>query len=235
MIFFDLDGTLLDHSEAERRGALAFQCEHSDVFKESPSEFVLFWRSVSEKHMDRFLAGEIGEQDQRRARMRELFSRNCSSLSDRDADELFEQYLARYQQSWFLFADVMPFLAGAKNRRMGIITNGGPTQQRKKLVDTRISDFFDVVVISGETGVSKPDARIFETACQQASAQPEVCVYVGDRLETDAVAASDAGLLGIWLDRNGEASGGIRVPVIQNLAQLPELLKSHNKPMVEPA
>jgi putative hydrolase of the HAD superfamily len=76
-------------------------------------------------------------------------------------------------------------------------------------------------------GIGKPDPRIFEVTCAQLGLSPADCVYVGDRLETDALAAQAAGLRGIWLDR------GLYVPaevdsagisVIHDLRELKALL-----------
>ncbi|HEY4151781.1 MAG TPA: HAD hydrolase-like protein, partial [Pseudolysinimonas sp.] len=60
---------------------------------------------------------------------------------------------------------------------------------------------------------------------------PSSAAYIGDRLATDALGASAAGLLGVWLDRPGLATdeqlaaaraAGVRV--IHSLAELPALL-----------
>ena len=227
MIFFDLDGTLLDHEKAEREGAAAFQQRHSEVFSEPASSFLERWHAASEKHMNRFLRNETTEQGQRRARMRELFS--DPDMTDPDADEIFEYYLQTYQGNWCVFADVMDCLKKLQGLPLGIITNGGPTQQRKKLADVKIKDFFSVVVISGEVGVSKSDPGIFSQAAARAHVDPEMCVYVGDRLQTDAEAASRVGFCGIWLDRKGSAKGKADTPVLQSLKELPLFIETHNK------
>ncbi len=53
MIFFDIDGTLLDHAHAESAGAMAFK-EETAVFDDvDPVEFVERWHRLAEKHMDR--------------------------------------------------------------------------------------------------------------------------------------------------------------------------------------
>ncbi len=54
---------------------------------------------------------------------------------------------------------------------------------------------------SSEVGAAKPDPRIFHHACDGLGLEKEEVAYVGDRRETDAIAATDAGLRGIWLDR----------------------------------
>ena len=71
------------------------------------------------------------------------------------------------------------------------------------------------------TLAAKPDPRIFHHACDRLGLAPREVAYVGDRRETDAVAASDAGLRGIWLDREG-ASG------VRTLEDLPALLDAHD-------
>jgi putative hydrolase of the HAD superfamily len=53
---------------------------------------------------------------------------------------------------------------------------------------------------------------------------PAQVAYVGDRLTTDALAATDAGLLGIWLDRTGEATT-TPLPTITTLFDLPGLIR----------
>jgi putative hydrolase of the HAD superfamily len=227
MIFFDLDGTLLDHERAEREGSAAFQRHHAGRFPESSAHFLKRWHDIAEKHMDRFLSGETTQHGQRRERMRELFA--DPAMADQEADTIFAFYLQKYQESWRLFPDVMDSLKQLQHLPLGIITNGGATQQRKKLQGTRLAGFFSAVVISGDLGVAKPDPGIFLHAAAAAHAQPEACVYIGDRRETDAVAASRAGFRGVWLDRSGVARSEGAIPVLHSLDQLPLFLQTHGE------
>jgi putative hydrolase of the HAD superfamily len=57
-----------------------------------------------------------------------------------------------------------------------------------------------------------------------AGESPERSVYVGDLYDVDAVAARNAGLVGVWLDRAGDASEHHVPPVIHSLAQLAQIL-----------
>ena len=55
--------------------------------------------------------------------------------------------------------------------------------------------------------------------------EPARTAYVGDDLVVDALAAREAGLAGIWLDRRGTWAGGdVGVPVIRSLGDLGRLL-----------
>jgi putative hydrolase of the HAD superfamily len=95
---------------------------------------------------------------------------------------------------------------------LGVITNGNTEQQRKKLKTLGLTERLSMVVTSEEAGVAKPDPRIFRRASEQAAVKPTHCYYVGDRLDTDAQAAAQAGFSGIWLNRKGvqTAVDGIR-------------------------
>jgi putative hydrolase of the HAD superfamily len=87
------------------------------------------------------------------------------------------------------------------------------------------------VVASGELGVAKPDPRIFAHAVERFGLAADEVVYVGDRILVDALGAAAAGLIGVWIDREGtgwaeyeaeaQAAGIHR---ISSLAELPELL-----------
>ncbi len=213
MIFFDLDGTLLDHDAAERRGAQAFAA----AFGLEDPDFAARWRDTSERHMDRFLAGEIGFAGQRRLRVQELLGRR---LSGPEAAEVFQVYLDAYESAWRLYPDVLPCLQRLEGSKLGIITNGDRGQQLKKLEATSIVEKFAVVVTSEDAGVAKPDPDIFGAACDQAGVPPTACTYIGDRLETDARAAARAGLRGIWLDRTASASDATGIDVIGSLSEL---------------
>jgi putative hydrolase of the HAD superfamily len=188
MIFFDIDGTLVDHKGAERAAALAFQRDHAEVFPEPADVFAVRWHAAAEKHVRRYLAGAISFQDRRRARLQELFAQH-TVLSDAEADELFAGYLKRYEEHWSLYSDVMPCLAKLGHQRLGIISNGDSRQQRDKLCKLGIAERFSVLLISGDIGCAKSDALIFHAACKAAGEIPENCVHVGDDFDTDAIAA----------------------------------------------
>lgn len=226
MIFFDIDGTLVDHEEAEYRAAQAFQHEYRHYFSDSPEMFVQRWHTITEEHMERYLAGELSFQGQRRARVQALFA-PYQALSDRDADDLFMRYLRHYENNWTLYSDVRESLHHLADYPLGIISNGDSVQQRQKLATLNIAFLFSTIVISGDIGISKPKRGIFIAACREAKISPAQSFYVGDRQQTDAEASTRAGLKGIWLDRKGKAQE-TQLPVIRSLAELRAIVESHD-------
>ena len=115
--------------------------------------------------------------------------------------------------------------------RIGLITNGDIDFQTAKLRGTGLLPRIEHIVASGSVGISKPDAAIFAHACAVFGVEPGEAAYIGDRLTTDALGASAAGLLGVWLDRAGSATAeelatcrAAGVPVIRSLDEVPGLL-----------
>jgi len=229
IVFFDVDGTLLDHDPAVRAGVEVFWAEHRELFGGSREQFLERWQALAEKHVRRYFDGELTWRGQRLARMKEMFGEAGVSLTDAEAYRHFTVYLRAYEEAWSLYDDVLPCLdalAALPGMRLGVVSNGDPSQQRRKLDRAGLSDRLRPVVISGDIGISKPDARIFAEACRLANLPPRRSAYVGDLLETDAIAARDAGLLGIWLDRAAEpADPPPNVRTIRSLTELPALLE----------
>jgi putative hydrolase of the HAD superfamily len=85
--------------------------------------------------------------------------------------------------------------------RTALITNGPSTLQRAKLRATGIETAFDVVIVSGEHGMNKPEHGIFALALERLGVQAAAALHVGDNLDADVRGARDAGLLPVWIDR----------------------------------
>lgn len=224
VVFFDLDATLLDHDAAAKAGATKFFETYRPHFSMSLEDFLALWESAAEKY---FQTGEAGREanhtQSRRGRMRELF---LEQLSDQEADRRFKAYLETYEAHWRLFEDSLPCLKSLRRFPLGLITNGTGEQQRSKIQKMGLSPYLSHVIISREVDCAKPDKAIFELAARKAGVDQGNCIYVGDRLKTDALAAQGAGMRGIWLDRKNQWDGSeVGACVIQSLAELPDLLQ----------
>ncbi len=83
--------------------------------------------------------------------------------------------------------------------QIALLTNGPPDIQRHKLEATGLGDCFDVVIISGEVGVAKPDPSVFALTLERLGAAANTTVMVGDNWDRDVVGATAAGWSGIWV------------------------------------
>ncbi|MCM0623167.1 HAD family hydrolase [Lysinibacillus sp. OL1_EC] len=85
-----------------------------------------------------------------------------------------------------------------KQVQVGIITNGSTLRQKAKITHTGLASYFDVILISEEVGLTKPDKRIFELALHQLQVQPNEALFVGDDLAKDIAGCQQARMKGIW-------------------------------------
>lgn len=63
--------------------------------------------------------------------------------------------------------------------KTGLISNNWG-DLRESLVREKFDDAFDIIIISAEVGVAKPDPKIFQIALKQAGVRPSEAVFVDD-------------------------------------------------------
>ncbi len=114
-----------------------------------------------------------------------------------------------------------------KGFRLGVISNA----EGLTAIDCErlgLARYLEFVVDSAHVGVRKPDVMIFQIAINalqrnsENPLQPSEIIYIGNDLETDALAAKAAGMAGVWLNRDDEMVD-IRVPTIHSLNDLEKL------------
>lgn len=231
VMLFDLDDTLFAHRGAVMAGITAHRTSLGGAFAAADEDTeARRWHELEETHYHRYLTGELSYIEQRRARARGFVGEYGVLLEDHEADAWYDAYFLEYTRAWTLHDDALACLdrMAAAGIRFGIITNGDLAFQTAKIERVGLAGRVEQVITSGELGYAKPDARIFEHACRAFGVSPSEAAYVGDRLRTDAIGASAAGLTGVWLDRLGAASANelaaarvSDVPVIRTLAELP--------------
>ena len=201
--------------------------ERAGELEEADLEAIsLEWRRLESVHYDEYLSGSTDLEEQRRRRAAGLLAHlGLPRRAPAELDEWFAAFLTGYREAWALFDDVLPALDVLSGRGLplGVITNADATLQRGKLAGLGIAERTPLVVASSEVGAAKPRPEIFHAAAERVGAASERIAYVGDRLDTDARGARDAGMVGIWLKRDpGRAPAG-DVPTIASLAELAKL------------
>ena len=115
--------------------------------------------------------------------------------------------------------DVAPLLAGLAEAdvRTAVVSNWDYSL-RRTLAGLGLD--FDAIVTCGETGVRKPDPRIFLEALGRLGVEPSRALHVGDRRESDAVGARSAGIDVRIVDRAGDADGRDTIAALTDVLEL---------------
>jgi putative hydrolase of the HAD superfamily len=232
LVLFDLDGTLVDHDRAAAAAVERWLRAQGWADAGTIDGHVSAWDVIAERHFVAYRAGLTTFAGQRRRRLRDFLPRvgiDASSWSDERLDDTFAAYLVAYESAWRVFPDAEGCVEAIGHLALvAVLSNGDQEQQELKVSRTGLGRHLGVVLTSGLLGVAKPDPRVFELACGRLGVPAHATVYVGDRLEVDAVAATAAGLRGIWLNRKG-AAVPTGVEAIDDLTQLPSLIAASGR------
>ncbi|WP_099209455.1 HAD family hydrolase [Thermococcus henrietii] len=161
----------------------------------------------------------------------ELFGRIYPEITERELVELSTFVENHFFRHLRLYDDAVPFLEGIKElgARVVLITDSSTNWQRKKLEVLGIMDYFDDVIISGETGHSKFESHNFRLALERF---PDKEVYVvGDRDETDMAGARAIGAVGILVRRGYFSGKRVRNAdyIVRNLLEALEVIKREHQ------
>lgn len=128
-----------------------------------------------------------------------------------------------------LYADALPMLHLLRHHcKVGLITNGPSRTQRPKIEQFGLEHHMDVVIVSEEVELAKPDPAIFRVALQQLETPSSRALYVGDSLKHDLLGAHAAGIDFVWMNpqrRTLPAAHPVPLAQIRHLRDLPRLLK----------
>lgn len=218
MIFFDIDGTLIDHLSASAAASLALYDQYPGQVPFAREEFPAAWEAIMDVHFNRFTRGEISLWDQRRARIRDSFG--APELTDAETDERYFVFIREYENLTRAYDDAAPCLEKLAGHQLGIISNGAGDQQLGKLRRAGILEYFTVTAFPEDTGFGKPHPSIFQEACRRAGEDPRDCIHIGDDLINDIHASNAMGIRPIWIDRAGSATSGVPARRIKSLLEL---------------
>jgi putative hydrolase of the HAD superfamily len=112
------------------------------------------------------------------------------------APEEMDEFIRDFWQGDVWDADLIAYIRSLRPRhKTGIISNAWP--DAREAVKAHVNgEAFDVIVISGEEGVEKPDPEIYRRALARLSVAPAEAVFVDD-MPVNVEAARALGMLGV--------------------------------------
>jgi HAD superfamily hydrolase (TIGR01509 family) len=210
-VLVDLDDTLFDHTHSSLSGLKALQ-QRFDLL----ARFTVV--ALAKIHSDNLetmhalvLSGELSVDEARRARFRAL-AQDCGAPS-LDADILSAVYREASLSARRAVPGALELLMalrarGPSHAKVAVVTNNLVAEQVEKLAHLGMTALVDVLVISEEAGVRKPEPAIFRLALERCGSAPEHAVMVGDSWGADVLGARAAGIRAVWLNRAGRPCPG---------------------------
>ena len=82
-----------------------------------------------------------------------------------------------------LEAEMVTLVRRLRSRFKTALLSNFPASLRDLLTQLSLTDAFDAITISGEEGIVKPDARIYQLAAQRSGLPTNECLFVDDFVE----------------------------------------------------
>lgn len=219
-IFVDLDDTIWDFT-ANSKVALKAVYERYQLDNQcSYDVFIKEYLLINEQLWSLYHHGKIEKDFLKRERFRASFER-CGIMCE--YPERFDyDYLETIVTLKKVVAGAPKLLQHLKKRgSVNVLSNGFANLQFRKLQSAGLDRYIDLMVLSDDIGVTKPDKRLFDYALEKAKANAETTLMIGDNYDADILGAYNAGWKTIFFNRRGESIGNnVADLVVQSLEEI---------------
>ena len=232
-VWVDLDDTLIDF-EGNSRIALHILYKELGLgrFYATPRLWVDAYMANNHALWARYNRAEITKEFLRLERMRAVIAPYWSGSEESLTDFSWEMdriYLDRLAEQTGVVSGAREMLEWLRSQgyRVGVLSNGFKQVQHRKIESAGLSGLIDLVVLSDDIGVNKPDIRLFEYAMERAGDKdPSRHMLIGDNPDTDMAGAVGAGWGAVWFNPDGAcaAVGAPRFEEIRELDRVKEML-----------
>jgi putative hydrolase of the HAD superfamily len=216
-ILFDLDDTLTDRKATLKRFAIQYLEDFKTHLEMDVEDFVLELEKAD------------GGGYRPRPEMFQMLLERLPWKTKTTRDDFLTYWINTFPRLALPMPGILETLQTLQSRgcKLGIITNGHSFQQQTKIDALEIRGLFDMVLVSAEANIKKPDARIYQLALEKLQLEASHAWMVGDHVVNDVLGARGAGLTGVWLRHEARVwdSGEPRSLEIQTLPELLDLLE----------
>jgi len=199
-VLFDLDHTLFDFDASE---ALAFAGALAAAGVDDPLPYLATYRRLNSALWAAAERGEIRSSTIRNLRFEQLAIE--LGLEPSIASDMADAFIAGLSEHGDLYPGARDVLETLNGRvAMAVVSNGLGEVVHARLDRLDVRDMFDVVVVSSEVGVAKPDPGIFDVAFERLGRPDKsATLMVGDSLTSDIAGGATYGIDTCWYNPDG--------------------------------
>lgn len=195
-LLFDVDGTLLDFDEAERRGVRAvlgaFGVEATDAH-------IRRYHEINQSCWKAFERGDIPKEAIFQTRYPRFFSELGITADAAITEKLYRDEL---DGCAVLLPGALEICAYLKDRyQLYVITNGVSSTQYSRLRLSGLDQYFQDIFVSEDAGSQKPQKEYFDY-CLERIEEKDISrmLVIGDSLTSDIRGGKTAGIATCWVN-----------------------------------
>ncbi len=223
VVWFDLDDTLIDFKTNSRR-ALSRLYNTGELCRlfGSAEEWIDAYEHYNHLLWSRYSAAEIDQATLRMDRFRLPLAGagaddTCAREMSARFDSIYLDYLACEKE---MVPGALRLLNEVRRAGFttGILSNGFSDVQHRKINNTGIAHLINIIVLSDDIGVNKPDVRLFHHAMELSGvSEPKRHLMIRDNPDTDIAGAAAAGWKTLLLSRDGARACNGHTPAVSSL------------------
>jgi 2-haloacid dehalogenase len=195
VIIFDADETLFDFKRSERESLKNTMQDFNIEYDEE--HHLKIYKNINASIWKELEEGLITQKELNFNR----FRRFAEKLNlDFDALAFTDSYTKHLSNASFIYEDSIELLEMLHKRfRLIMVTNGLKDIQDIRIKKSVLAKYFEVIIVSEEVQVAKPDKRIFEIALNSINyTDKRKVLIVGDSLSSDIQGGINAGIDTCW-------------------------------------
>jgi HAD superfamily hydrolase (TIGR01549 family) len=203
-VIFDLDDTITDFASAADAAFISAFSAIAEEHGVDVDDLHARYMELFEEFYTLHLEGQITLEEFRVYRFSRAFELVGLPVDDHFLD-LTVDFLHYYDHELETFPGACEVLKELDTvYPLGLITNGPTDPQWRKINKFDLPSIFEVILVSGQLGIAKPDPRIFDVALEGLRVAPENAVMVGNSLQHDHQGAMNAGIRFVWANHTGK-------------------------------
>ena len=211
----DADNTIFDFDRSEREAFYQTIKQFGMVGSKTSTklkEYHEIYKKINDKIWKELEEGKITWDKLQIERFKRFFASASikENINGVSASDFAKNYLKNLSEKAYLIPyarEVLDYLSKRADLILG--TNGITIVQKNRITISGIGVFFKGIIISEETGVSKPDPAFFKLAAKKLNLQPSEILVVGDSMTSDITGGNRAGFDTCLFVRNKTVNNGI--------------------------
>lgn len=194
-IFFDLDGTLINHSTPR---ILANSAVVEFLKTKSNKSYLEIWNNMESTY-------ESIRQNWFTKLLDSLGIILDAKQKQETIDLMISLYYASFDKGCVAYPDALILLKYLKDKvQLGVLSDTDSYSSIQKLKHGGLIDYFtqDMIVTYDLVGAKKPNPAIFEFALNKSKSLPQETIYIGDIPSKDVLGANNMAISSIRLKRD---------------------------------